>query len=381
MSSQEQFDRYSRFLEIDPSNVRLIADLSTCAYELGRLDEALELTSRGLKLDPENRELRATRALIRLAQGNMTEASTILQQLVDEGEQHPVIRYNLAYCLALNNQYQQALALLPDAADEFQNLPQMVHLKVKVLHFLGETEQAIELGERALSQQPGDAILHGLMSALYIDETNFALAKQHAEQAIHGGDAISEAHTTLGTLALSEQDDIDALGYFEQAIQLKSNSGRAWLGKAMAEMLQNNMETAQDSFNTALQYMPNHLGTWQALAWCQIARQDLDGAEATVKKALAIDDTFAESHGTLGVIAVLRGNIELAQQSIRRALGLDRESFSGLYAQALLLKYKGSDDASQKLIDGILDNPLFPDQRSLRQVIVKRMGKTASKLD
>lgn len=379
MSSQEQLDRYSKFLEVDPNNVRLITDISNCAYELGRWSDAMQFTSRGLNLDPANRELRAIRALAMLAQGNTKEALAMLQQLVDEGEQAPAIRYNLAYCFALNNQYQQALELLPDAEDESQNLPQMVHLKVKVLHFLGDVEQAIELGKRVLGLHPDDAILHGLMSSLYIDDTKFELAKQHAEQAILGGGAIPEAHASIGTLALSEQDDADALRHFELAIQLKSNSGRAWLGKAMAEMLQNNLETAQDSFNTALQYMPNHLGTWQALAWCQIARQDLDGAEATVKKALAIDDTFAESHGTLAVIAVLRGNIDLAQQSIRRALGLDRESFAGLYAQALLLKYQGNNAASRKLIDGMLDSPLFSDQRSLRHVMIKQMGKTTVK--
>jgi len=377
MSAQEQFDRYLRFLEIDPNNLRLLTDISNCAYDIGRLDDVLTFTTRGLKLDPGNRELRAIRALASLSLGKTEEALLLLQQLVDEGEQDPGIRYNLAYCLALHNQYQRALELLADAEHEWQNIPQMAHLKIKTLHFLGEVQQAIELGERVIKLHPEDAVIHGLMSALYIDTSNFELAKQHAEQALQGGNAIPEAYASLGTLALSDQDDTHALAHFEHAIQLKPNSGRAWLGKGMAEMLQNNMEPAQKSIDSALQYMPNHLGTWQALAWCQIARQDLDGAEATIKKALAIDDTFAESHGVMAIISVLRGNLDQARESIRRALGLDRQSYSGLFAQALLLKQQGRAETSQKLIDGMLDTPILPDQRTLRAVLIKQMGKSA----
>lgn len=378
MSAQEQYERYSQFLEVDPDNLQLLSDITNCAYELGRMQDVMEFSSRALQLDSSNGDIRATRALAALSLGNIEEALSLLQQLIQEGEQHPVIRYNFAYCLALRHEYQQALEQLTDAEDHLQDIPQMVHLKLKVLHFLGEVTQAIELGERALSLHPDDAMLHGLVSSLYIDETNFDQARSHAEQAIKTGNTIPEAHTTLGTLALSEQDDAVALDHFENAIRLKANSGRAWLGKAMAEMLQNSLESAEESFDTALQYMPNHLGTWQALAWCQLAKHDLDAAEATVRKALAIDDTFSENHGTLAVIAVLRGDTELAQQSIRRALGLDRESFSGLFAQALLLKQQGRAEASRKLIDGILDHPMMAGQPTLRSVLIKQMGKQKS---
>jgi tetratricopeptide (TPR) repeat protein len=379
MPTQEQFDRYSQFLESDPQNIRLLTDTANCAHEMGHLNDVIELTSRGLQVDPGNRELRASKALATLGLGNFTEAAKLLQQLVDEGENAPAIRYNLAYCLALSQQYPQALALLEDAETHYAELPQMVHLKVKALHFMAELEQAIALCQRCLQQQPQDAVLHGALSTMYIDTTEFGLAKQHAELAMQSGSPPPEAETTMGVIALSDQDDATALVHFEKAIAAKQNSGRAWLGKAMSLMMQQQLPDAEQSYNSALQYMPNHLGTWQGLAWCQIAANNLDGAEQSLQKALEIDDTFAETHGALAVIAVLRGDTQQARTLIRRSLGIDHESFSGLFAQALLLKQQGKVEASQKLINTMLDEPILPDQRTLRESFIKHMSNTKNK--
>lgn len=376
MSSQEKFNRYMQFLETDPENINLLIDAAHCAYDIGQFNDVASLTHRGLSIAPDNNTLRVLQALATLAQGKPQEAAVLLQRLVDEGEHDSVIRYNLAYCRALNHEYAQALELLDDAEAELQNLPQMTHLKIKALHFLGNLDDAIASGEKALTIVPQDATIHGLLSSLYIDDMNFDLAKQHAEQAIASGKAIPEAHASLGTFALSEQDDISALQHFEHAIQIKPNSGRAWLGKGMTEMLQNRLEPAENTFNTALEHMPKHLGTWHALAWCQIAQHNLDDAEKTLNKAMEIDENFAETHGALAIIAVLRGNLDAAKLSIRRALGLDNQSFSGLFAQALLLKHQGRAESSQKLIDGMLDQAILPNQQTLRQSLMKHMSNT-----
>lgn len=374
MSAQKLL-RLQQFLEADPANLNLLSDIANCAYELKQFDDVLKYVSKGLQLDPENRGLRALGATASLALGNIPSATIGFQGLVTEGEDDASIRYNLAYCYALEARYEQALPLLADAIDRYSDFPQMLHLEVRMHYFMGHLEAAIELGKQAIQLNPTDAIVHELLASLYVDESNFLAAQHHSDLALELNPNRALAHTSSGTVALSVQDDGKAQSHFDRALAINPKDGRAWLGKAMAEMLQNNLESAENSFKTALQHMPNHLGTWQAMAWCQLAKHDLDAAEATARKALEMDDTFSENHGTLAVIAVLRGDMERAQLSIRRALGLDRESFSGLYAQALLLKQQGCVEASQKLIDDMLDQPMMPDQRSLRDVLIKQMGK------
>ena len=376
MSSQEQLDKYLHFLETDPHNVRLLADIANCAYNLGQFEVAERYATTGLTYDPDQTGLLSTKALSILAMGHPDEASKIFKDLMDAGENDPALRYNLAYCYALINQYDEALAVLADALDRYVDFPQMLHLKMRTLYFMGDLETALQIGQQAIESNPNDAIVHELMASLYIDESNFAAARHHADLAIRINPNRALAHTSSGTVALGSNDDQAAQMHFNQALDINPKDGRAWLGKALTLMLQKNLSEAESAFHHAIELMPSHLGTYQALAWCQITQHKLQDAENTTKQALAIDDTFSENHGTLAVLAVLQGNHALAKTEIRTALGLDKNSFSGLYAQALQLQTQGDSEWDQKIIDGMLDTPGALNQQSLREFLMQHMQKT-----
>ncbi|MGY1489922.1 tetratricopeptide repeat protein [Methylobacillus pratensis] len=369
--STTQLERYLGYLKTDPHNIQLLNTAADIAYQENDLGQAKALAEQAIVLDGSNAQARSILALSLMAQGEVAQAREMLDELISSGHDSPSLRYNLAYCLALEKDFESSIELLTDAEEQYANLPQMVHLKVQVLHHLAELESAIDLAKRVSDQHDDDKILYGLLSSLYIDDMAFDLAKHHAEKVLAGGPGNPDAYTSLGTLALSEQDSSKAMDYFAQAIQLKSNNGRAWLGKAMSQMLQNQHHDALLSFDEALKYMPNHLGTWQAMVWCQLAQKDLEGAERSIQQALQIDPNFSENHGTLAIIQLARGNLDHAQASIRRTLGLDRESFSGLYAQALLLQAQGNPEDAERILAGILDTQVLPGQDSLRTLLAQ----------
>lgn len=369
----ERLDRYLSFLESDPDNISLLNSTADYAYQAGELAQAQALAERSISLDNsrENNQAKSLLALASMANGELSQAKSIFSALIEEGENAPTLRYNLAYCHALEKNFSGALELLSDAEEHYADLPQMVHLKIKALHHLAEIESAITLAKEMLNLHPDDAALHSMLSSLYIDEMEFEQASLHAEKALDLGESNPEAYTSLGTLALAKQDDDRAIHYFSIALELKTNNGRAWLGKAMAEMLQKRYDDATSSFHSALTFMPEHLGTWLALAWCQLAQGNVADAENTINQSLAIDPNFAESHGTLAIIQLLNGDQARAQNSTRKALGLDRASFSGLYAQALLLSSQGQQASSSKIIQTLLDTEVVPNQGSLRNVLTK----------
>lgn len=209
----------------------------------------------------------------------------------------------------------------------YEHLPQMVHLQIRMFYDIEQLEQAIELNL-------ADGKIHELLSSLYADTNNFADAQKHAALALQTNPNFALAHTSLGTAALSAQDDITAIQHFEKALQINQENGRAWLGKAMSLMLQNKLEEAEHCFKTAITHLPQHLGSYQTLAWCQIAQYNLHEAETTIRKALAVDDTFSENHGTLAVIAVMQDRLPLGHTETQIALRLDKSSFAGNYARA-----------------------------------------------
>lgn len=384
MNTETQLERYLAFLEADPTNIQLIANTANLAYESGQFQQALNLADTGLHLEANHQILLSTKALSYMSLGDIHKALTIFQQLLSFGDQHPVIRYNMAYCYALQQQYEQALPLLADSLQHYADMPQMLHLHVRVLHELEVLEDAIALGQQALNlhqdiDTPKDIVangkVHELLSSLYVDMADFTAAQHHAALALQSNPNLPNAHTSIGTAALSTQDDQAAIQHFNQAITLNQQDGRAWLGKAMALMLQNKLAEAEVNFNAAITHMPTHLGSYQALAWCQISQNNLAAAQQTAQKALAIDDTFSENHGTLAVLAVMQGDIALAQKHARIALGLDKASFSGNYAQALVLQAQGDDKGGQQMIDRLLDSPEVINQQSLRQFVLQHQQK------
>lgn len=369
MSTQDQYERFLSFLEVDPNNVQLLVNTANLASELGHFDQAIKLADQGLALEPKHQVLISTKALACLSSGNIDSALKLFQQLLDDGLRDPIVRYNLAYCMVLKEGNEQALPLLEDALEHYAVLPQMLLLKIRTLYNLEELEEAIEVGKQALVSDPNNGAVHELMSSLYIDTSDFPNAQNHAKLALDINPNLGLAHTSMGTAALNMQDDATAIARFDDAIRLNMQDGRAWLGKAMAQMLQQNLIQAEISFKSAIQFMPTHLGSYSALAWCQISQQKLQEAEATVMQAMAIDDTFSENHGTLAVLAVMQGNIGRAKTLSRIALGIDKESFSGLYAQALILQAEDNPASAQKIIDGILDAPSTLEQGSLRRYV------------
>ncbi|MCB5191864.1 tetratricopeptide repeat protein [Methylobacillus arboreus] len=371
--SATQLERFLGFLEQDPHNLPLMLSTADCAYQSGDLPLTKKLTQQALEIDDSNQQARALLGLSALAEGNIELAKSIFNKLIDQGITEPSIRYNLAYCLALEKQFQNSLNLLTDAEDQYPILPQMAHLKVQLHHHLAEIDEAIALALRIVTQYEEDRVLHGMLSSLYIDDMNFDAAKIHAEKAISSEQSNADAFSTLGTLALAEQDTAKASEYFSLALNSKQNHGRAWLGKAMAEMLQKNFASAIENLHSALQYMPNHLGTWQTLIWCYLAQHNIDQAEESTQQSLRVDPNFSETHGTLAIIHLIRGKIDDAQNSIRRALGLDRESFSGLYAQALLQHSQGNSEAAQVILGNLLDAEVLPNGISLKHVLTKLM--------
>jgi len=380
MAASDQLSRYMDYLKLDPNNFNLIKEAANSAYELGRYEEAINLSLKGAELHPEDNGMQNHLALCYLSSGKWSDASDIFQRLVNEGENSPELRYNLAFCLALEDKHREALLLLPDAEDHYLSIPAMAHLKVRALHYIAEIDEAIALGERLLILNPEDAVLHGLLSTLYIDSEDFEQSKIHAEQAIALGSNLKniDAISSLGTIALSDQDDNKATEYFDKALQLQPKNGRAWLGLGMANMLKNDLNSAEKNFEHALIHMPEHLGTWQILTWCQLAKNELVKAENTLNKSLLIDHNFAESHGVLAIIQLIKGQTDLANESVQRALKLDPQSFSGLYAKSLILQHAGKTDASEKLMQNILDAPLGGNQNSLRSVLIKNVAAKSS---
>ncbi len=364
-SSQQQASlaRLLGYLESDPGNSALLRDCAAAAMAAdevavaddcyARLEALGELTER----DTSNAGLAAMRS------GQHARAISLFGQLVDAHPEDPAIRFNLAWSLALDRQFDRAGELLDEAT--IAVLPQAAMLDLQLAHQRGDFEGAAEKIRPYLAAHGDYAPLQAAASVLAMDVDDEALAR---EAAIAGGDH-PDALTTLGTLTLGDGDPEKARALLERALAQQDNAPRAWVGLGLANLGLGATSEALEQVDRGAALFEDHLGSWIAAGWVYLIAGDLDTAEERFAKAMSLDDNFAECHGSLATIYALRGDREQAERSIAVAFRLDRQCFSAAFAKMLVASAKGDSRVAQEVLERALDQPLDGQGNTLRQLI------------
>lgn len=364
---QDRLDSLLGYLEQDPENANLLRDAAEAALAAQQPDQAIELLTRleGLGyLDASAQNLFGLAAML---QGRFDQAATRFAPLLEDYPEETGLRFNLAWSLAMSGAHDHALDALDEAT--IAALPQAAMLDVQLRHDRGEFQGAAERARFYLEQHPDDPGLAAAVSVLAMDVEDKALALQTARL---GGDH-PDALTTLGTLALGEQNTDEAQHLFRQALDRNPESPRALIGRGLVHLLQEDTASAAQDLDRGAEIFESHLGSWLAAGWAYLIAGDIETAKARFQHSMDLDDTFAENHGGLAVIAALEGDIETSETLCKTALRLDRECFSAAFAQVLLKTGQGDTDSAKKIFERAITTPLGPDGETVAMALA-RMG-------
>jgi len=344
----ERLKRLLSYAAADPANAALRTDAAEQALEAGEPDIVPQLM-KGPAEGLSDRDLN----LLGVAQMQLRDfgqAASAFEGILSRGVDEPAVKFNLAWSLAMGKQFDRALDLLTPGVTSA--LPQAAMLHVQLLHDRGAFDQAAELARDYLEQFPGDAGLAAAVSVLALDVEDIDLARQTA---MTGGDH-PDALTTLGTLALGDQDTGAALQLFDRALAANAAIPRAWVGRGLAQLISADPAGAGRDIDKGAELFKDHIGSWIAAGWAYLIAGNLGEARNRFERALAIDDNFAESHGSLAVVDVLEG--QDARTRIGTALRLDRQCFSAAFAQTLTTAREGRPEAARAIFEKILKTPV-----------------------
>lgn len=356
--AESRFDRLRSYLEQDPDNHSLASDAIEAALAEKRVDEAEALLTR----HPLDRSRTAYLAgLVAMHREDWSQATGHFRALIGAGEMSPAIRFNLAWSLAMDKSFADALAILDSPTSDA--LPQAAELEIRVRHELGQFDEAGSRARELLELHPGHRGLNAAVATLAIDIEDTALAERCARIA---GDH-PEALTTLGTLALETEDSEAARALFREALERDPSSPRALIGQGLSRLLDSDSLGAAADLDRGAQGFETHLGSWIAAGWAYFIGGDAATARARFEHALAIDDSFAETHGSLAALDILDGNLEEARRRIAVARRLDRASFSAALAEMLLASGTGDADKAKRIFEIALATPLDASGRTLAQ--------------
>lgn len=360
---QPLLSRLLGYLEADPDNGNLRAEVFDTALACGERDVARAQVERALREQPGDAGWTHRQAMLSLAAGQYADAQSALEGLIADGHDAPAIRYNLGYALFSKGDFEAArdtLAPLMNERDDPSSLALAYWLRSE--HQLGALEEALAEFRAQASRRPLSAEALGVASLLAVDAVMLEEGRALSEKALQSRGDQLEALAARGTIALAEQDLAVGLPCFERALKVNPGDGRCWSGLGLARMLQSRLPEALVAFQKAVAGIPGHIGTWISLGWCQFLMQQPEAARASFEQALAIDRNFGESHGALAVALAALGQTERARNEIELALRLDRKSLSARYAEAML-----SGDVKDPEAFGKLMRRFLGQHRSLRK--------------
>lgn len=242
-------------------------------------------------------------------------------------------------------------------------------LRARCLHHLRDVDAAIAECMDILASTPDDAESNGLLALLLHDQGMNERAHRHAERALTNDARQLDAQLTVASIEYIRGEYTTARYSYEALLQIHPECGRAWLGLALIDLLYLNLDAARRHIDLACMHMPEHIGSWHVLAWLALMRNDFADARAAFGRALAIDRNFGETYGGLAIVAVLQDRQADAQANIKRALRLDPHSMSARYAELLIVKSTGRNDAATAGLRELLAEPTGDGRTRYRDLI------------
>ncbi|MEO6212144.1 MAG: protein kinase [Vicinamibacterales bacterium] len=189
----------------------------------------------------------------------------------------------------------------------------------------GTFEQARELYEKAISQEPahaqalaGLAALHAMRFTFTTDAAELEQAAQYARRSIAADPLLGEPHVWLG-YALMRCDRMDeALGAELRAADLDPVNGYPPYFAGCVQQFRGRPGDAMPFLQRAVEVDPSHGFAWVALAWAHQSLGNLLTCQWCVERAVALETTpgakpTAGASGLLGECLRLQGQLPEAR--------------------------------------------------------------------
>lgn len=332
---EQRLQQLLAYHRIEPDNPLLARDCAELYCRLGEPAAARALIAPLRERLPEDAPLQFQAATIELALHNPAGAVALLRPLPARGVDNGAVRYNLAFALGLQGEYDAALATLEARWDLVRaEVPRAGLLRARLLHHTGQLAAAIAELERLLETAPDDIEALGELALLWVDADDYDAAEAVARRAFAAGGEPYGAEVALGMAELARGEIDIARARFLASRERREEAGRSWLGLGLCELAAGDADAAATPLVAAVEKLPRYRPAREALAWARIGQGNAGEAESTLREAIGLEPTVGEPHALLAIVFLLRGDAESARISLERAETMATPASTGTASHA-----------------------------------------------
>jgi tetratricopeptide (TPR) repeat protein len=255
-------------------------------------------------------------------QGRVNEALPIIEVCVAEVEGDIFARSVLASVYLQRGEYDRALEVYHRAV-ELEPNDDGLHLGIAAVRLaLGELDEAEQSIRQALAIQPQSAgawVMRGRLSARRQDEQE---ALGHFEKAIEldPGATGPAAYGEIGLLHLRARRLDEARAAFRQALEIDALNGVAHTGLANVLIVEGNLDEAMRELTVALRFDPNQPGALASLGSLLSQQAEHERGIVLCERALELSPKFPQAHNNLGLIYRRQDRLNLAETHYLQAI-------------------------------------------------------------
>jgi tetratricopeptide (TPR) repeat protein len=298
---EQAAEGYSRFLDAEPRNVEVLANLGVVYAGLGRYDDAVAAYRRALDISYLSTPIRMNLALAYYKAARCPEA---LPELTLVLEASPGL-YNAvllsADCHVQMGAFDKAIAILtPIAVAHADDDAYNYVLGMALLRNRQENEGAVYLDRILKKGDSAEARL--LMGLARRAGADFTGARDEFARAVALNPELPMAHSLYGQALLSTGDREGARAAFTKELALNANDfeSNLYLGVVLKE--EQDYAGARRYFDKALTVRPADPGAQYQMATLLLATGDNPGAQALLEPLVAANPGFTEAHVSLATV-------------------------------------------------------------------------------
>jgi tetratricopeptide (TPR) repeat protein len=304
------------------------------------------------------------------------DSETLFKRMIDVTDDNYIARYNLGnfysrqkqFDLAISN-YQAALAAQPAYADAHNNLAGLFLDQKRYDEAIPHYREALRLKPQFVSYFNLANALADTASARH-DTNLFAQAVGAYQQALQLEPDSSEAHDNFGLTWQAQNQDSEAIAEFQAAVRINPKFELAHFNLANALSRVGRLDEAIAHYETAARLNPARAESFNGAGVCYALRGKMEAAARQFERVIQLNPGDAGAYGNLGNALGALNQMDRAIPCYLKALQLNPGDFQTEFNLGLsLLRQNRRDEARTHFQTALRLHPNYPEaQRALLEM-------------
>lgn len=340
-------DLYDKIRKTHPNNGEVTRLSGLLEYQIGNLENALNLLSLAISFNPKSAQAYANRALV------FQDSTKLFDAMAD---------------------YDKALSLNPNCAITLNN-------RGSLFKTLGELEKALIDYKKAVSIQPKfPQAIYNIGNVLN-EQGHLKTAIQAYDQALKFNPELADGYINRGRVFCELGNFQKAIIDFKKAIEIAPKNAAAFSNLGYAQFKLKNFHDAFQNFNKALEIEPNYYHSLYNRGLVYLKNNRPEKAITDLIAALKLRPNSAEAHNNLGICLHKLGKNKEAINCFQKSLSITSEK--GVYVNlAASHRALGNFREALEIYDDVIRmEPNFAEALFSKSLILLMLGNFSEGLE